>query len=710
MPALRAGFPRWPDLAVLAILATVVAWLFGGHLAGHLTFPWDFQGGYHTHAVARLRDGTFLTPPLWMPWGGFGIPSQLSLQDGTWYFPLYIYNAIAGYDLVAATRLQVLHVFAGGVGVFALSRSFDIPRAAAMVAGVAYLLASTFYSNAQHVDIVRGAAILPWLVLAVHALWQQQTAIRFLALVVVLWQYLAAAYPGQIVATAYFCIGVVAIFIGHALQRREPWLGRASLIGLGAACATSLIMLKFLPTILDPESVRQSAAPDALVDRAVLTTLLFDFDLAFLPNDISMRDLFVPACLLPFIVFGVQRNQTAYLAILGVVLTALFVSDIPSLQAVVGSIPLARVSRFPLSDFRPILHLSTCLLAALGIARAIRSEDSGRFPWLGMAVLLVGVLLLTWHGLRVGQAATAVWWSLGALASGLAVLAWLRIDRRSSPAWRQVSAVLLAAVVVAHGAAHQFEAARTWRAAHSLAQEYANYGEGLRELTSVNRFDALDYRPARVVYEALPAATLAGLYSVKYQYGWYAEGFSAFGYETVKASPRIRQLYSLALKDATALQQAVLNWLLRRSSVYVLAEPGDLTAPQISACQEPVCGAGPGEPAAVAMEAFREQGAVYRVAARSPTTLVENEVYYPGWASLVCDARGCEDGPAARPANQLLRSWTLPAGEYRLVTYFVPPGWRISVAIAWFGAFVALCVVVILAIRRPGRRGLPVPS
>lgn len=697
------------DMAVLASYALVVAWLFHKHLLGDYTFPWDFQGGYHAHAVARLRDGSFLSPPLWMPWGGFGIPSQLSLQDGAWYLPLYAFHALFGYDMVDATRLQVLHVLAGGFGMYLLCRSLGIGRAAALMAGLAYLLGGTFYSNAQHVDIVRGAGLLPWLMLALNALWQKQTAARFGLFVIVLWQFLAAAYPGQVVAAAYFCAVTMMLFVAHAAWMRRPWKARATLVATAAACGAGLILLKFLPSVLDPDSVRQSAVPEALADRRVLTTLLLDVDLSFMPNDISMRDLFFPAALLPFVVLGLQRSRASLLGMLGLVLAALFMADVTSLQAIAGSLPLTRISRFPIADFRPILHLSLALLAAVGLERVRGDELRDSRAAARIAIVSIGAALLIAFGLRMGHPVKAGAFAAAALGVGIVVCGWLRITR-GSPHRMRAALVVLAAAVTVHGAMHQLSVGRAWRSEWSLAHEYAIYGTALRNLTSANRFEALEHRPARIVYERLPVGNLVDLFSPKYQHGWYAEGFSAFGYENVKASPRIRQLYSLALSDASPSQRSVLAWLLRRSAVYVAPDTQEVSPAALQACDQPVCATEGARAAVVEMEAFREQGAVYRVQAAQGIRIVENEVYYPGWSSLLCEGATCRPGPDALAEHSLLRVWRLPPGNYRLVTYFMPPAWRLSVAIAWISAFLALLMVGMLAAAAARRRRAPLPQ
>jgi hypothetical protein len=696
------------DAGVFALYSLVVLVLFHHHLLGQLTFPWDFQGGYHAKAVARLRDGTFLAPPLWMPWGGFGIPSQLSLQDGAWYLPLYAYAALFGYDLVDATRLQVFHVLFGACGMYAASRVLRIPRGAAMIAGFAYLLGGTFYSNAQHVDIVRGAALLPWLFLAFWALWERQTAFRFVAFVFVLWQYMVGGYPGQVVATAYFLAVALLLLLVDAQRRGQAWKGKTVLITAAVSCAVGLILPKFLPAFLDPESVRQAASPDALVDSSVLTTLLFDFDLPSISNDLSMRDLFFPACLLPFALRGVERRTIALVALGGAALAAAFIADNVWLQGVIGSLPLTRTSRFPLSDFRPILHFCLALLAALGIARAV-NDASGHRPWGSLGLAVLAAALLTWLGLDFGQSRAAVWWAWGSLVLGGVLM--FGLGQRSAYSARigQVSVALLALGLVAQGVQHQMQGARTWRVERSLAQEYATYGSSLEKLTSENRFDSLAYRPERIVYEALPVASPTDLYSAKYQYAWYAEGFSAFGYENVGASPRIRDLYSLALHSATPDERALLDWLLRRSTVYLLAGPEEFLEERLPACRDAVCRTPGGGAARVEMEEFREEGAVYLVSSDEPFWMAENEVYYPGWVSLICST-SCRAGPAGRPGSGLVRMWSLPAGEYRFVTYFQPPGWKLSLKLAWLAAFITIVIAIILAVRLARTASVPQPE
>jgi hypothetical protein len=690
------------DTLVFALLAVVVLCLFHAHLAGNLTFPWDFQGGYHSHAVARLRDGTFLGPPLWMPWGGFGIPHHLSLQDGAWYLPMYVYAALDGYDLVAATRLQVLHVLAGASGMYVLCRAFSIVRAAAMVAALAYLFSSSFYSNAQHVDIVRGAALLPWLLVAIRVLWLRQHALPFVALVLVLWQYLVGAYPGQVVAAAYFCGVIVVVYMGAANANDERLLARAMLLAAAVVCGAALSAVKFLPALLDASTVRQSAAPDALVNGAILTTLLFDFDVDFLPNDVTMRDLFVPWALLPLAAYGIRRSVASTVGISGIALSLAFVVDLPALRSLVALLPLSDVSRFPLSDYRPVLHISIALLAACGLHRLHEGERGWHSAPRYLATA-AAILALAWFAIRLGHSTATA--TAGAMV--LAIVAILTVIARGSDRgrWsRRIATIAIGVMVVGQGGWHVVAAGRTWRSERSDAYEYATFGNSLSALTGVDRFEALEYRPARVVYESLPVMGYDKLFSVSYQYAWYAEGFSAFGYEGVKSSPTMKRLYSMALHDASSVQRATLSWLVQRSSIYLLPGMRPLRPDEIAGCRAATC-AEPGMPHVASMQSFRENGAVFAVDAKRPFVMIENEVMYPGWASLVCRGETCIPGPAARAVNVVLRAWDLPAGTYRLITFYRPPGWGAATAIAWAGAIgTALIAGVLLRRRRQSPR------
>ena len=178
-----------------------------------------------------------------------------------------------------------------------------------MLAATATILSGSFFSNAQHVDIVRGAAMLPWMVLAVDWCMSRRHPLSIAVLALLAWQFLVGAYPGQIVALAY-CLPVLAGLRSLALPRRDRLLGLGCLT-VAAVLAEGLSAVKFLPVALDLSNIRQSAGQVSQVDASVLSTLLFDFDVAYLPNDVTMRDLFIALPVLLLMPFGLGKSMAA---------------------------------------------------------------------------------------------------------------------------------------------------------------------------------------------------------------------------------------------------------------------------------------------------------------------------------------------------------------------------------------------------------------
>jgi hypothetical protein len=115
-------------------------------------------------------------------------------------------------------------------------RGLGAGLAAATLGALVYHFSSIFFSNQEHVDFVRTAALLPWLL---HSL-EPGVLLRHRAMV--LWssllasQFLIAAYPGAIVSGGY----TAAFAVLWWLVRRRPetrigYLVSVLVAGVGAA-------------------------------------------------------------------------------------------------------------------------------------------------------------------------------------------------------------------------------------------------------------------------------------------------------------------------------------------------------------------------------------------------------------------------------------------------------------------------------------------
>lgn len=683
---------RLLSVAAMTWLLALVVWLFWDHVGGRATFPWDFQGGYYTHAVARMRDGSFLSPPLWLPWGGFGLPGHLSLQDGTWYLPQWLFDFLGWpYDMVGATRLQVVHVALAGVGTWFLGRYLGCSRWACALLGTAAVMSGSFYSNAQHVDVVRGAAMFPWLVWVVAACLKRPGPPMTVLAALVAWQYLVGSYPGQIVAAAYV-LSVVVVVVARDMRgadaaRGVSWLALAAMFAIGLAC------IKFLPVAMDSGNIRQVADQLSTVDTDVLTTLLFDYDVPYLGNDVTMRDLFVVLPVLLLAPLGMGLGIAGRVGLALSVVAAFFIVDPAGLAA---RLPLFSVSRFHLADFRPALHLGLALAAGAGLD-ALRQRAVPAWRWVFMGVTVLLLVWLSRHAVAIGLNPDSfqrpAWIALASM-TGMA-LAWRAGDARI----RNGALGLLLAMAAWSGISHVRGNARVWNTPRSDAQEIAMYGSSIRDMVSVNRYDALVSRPGRIQLEALPLDR-AQLYDPRYTRGWLSERFSAFGYDDLKGARTFQYFYDGASTPNSPVHRQI-HWLIAPSQL-VIADNAPLNlvldaaerCGPVAACD--ISGRSDGR---VKPLRFFENGEEWLVTAPGPMTVVQNEVWYDGWKSRICRADStCLEGPLAQDFNGL-RRWQLPAGDYRLVTYYRPPGWTLARWISLVSAalLAALALVYFLA-------------
>lgn len=692
--------PAFRDYAPIVLLLVATAAVFHDHILGNLTFPWDFHGPYISHAVARMRDGTFLSPPLWMPWGGFGVPSHQSLQDGTWYLPQYLFDFFGWhYDLVGATRLHVAHVFLGAIGVNFFVRRIGASHAAACVAALAFVFNPAFFSNGQHVDIARGTAMLPWLFLALINLYRFADAWRFIAFVLVLWQFLVGAYPGMIVAAAYAC-AMVSVFEVHFLRKKTDSPFPIVLVALAVTTAVGLSMVKFLPALADIASSRQSVGDVSGVPPELLTTLLFGFDLDGMPNDLSMRDLFVGLPILWLAMVGTIHGGSSRLPYALFVMASIPLVADPSVQSVVAKLPLMDISRFHISDFRPIMHLAVLIFSAYGIDRLARSDEAG-IPVLAIAISTASIITLSVYAWRLGQPKELfVWLAVSALCMLPAIFIWSR-NPDANRATSVIAASLISAVAVS-GYGHILHSERVWRMPRSDELEIAAYGSTIRELLAVSRSGAIEHRPRRFVVSSLPAKR-DELYDERYNFAWFAQSYAAFGYKNMSESQMLKAIYTAASSpERTALTEEI-EWMIERSSVQLRSDIDTFDPRSLDECIGTCAVPQDMEESKARMIAFRQDGAVYQIEARSALVLVENEPYYSGWTALICDMDGvcADDLVQSQRVGQVLRGWRLPQGKYRLVTFYRPPAWGMAARITQASSLVAVFsfLVLLFAVR-----------
>jgi hypothetical protein len=232
-------------LAGPALLLLVVAAFFR-----HLASPEN---------VLYLRDLTLEVLPLrrqvagmvagrTFPWWTselFGGVPTVAMVHGLFYPPAAVFFA-----LPVAWALKVFivgHVLLAGLGLFALLRSLDVPRAAALFGATGYMLSGYVLSLTNLVNLLVGAAWLPWIVMCfVRAVdGSRPPRGRWVVLTGVALGFQALAD----VEGTYMTVGILALYL--LLAGRDRWvtrLGRGvAVLVVGGGIGVLLAAVELLP-------------------------------------------------------------------------------------------------------------------------------------------------------------------------------------------------------------------------------------------------------------------------------------------------------------------------------------------------------------------------------------------------------------------------------------------------------------------------------
>ena len=161
-PALRRLNP-WLPIAVGPIL------LFGIDLIRGRALFWGTPllqfTPWHTAAKEIALSGHL---PLWNPWLGLGAPLLANYQSGLLYPPNWLLLAT---DVAwGQTLLVLLHLIWAGIGMALLARSLGMGTFAQAISGIAYAMSGYLVARAGFLSINATAAWLPWILYAAEGL------------------------------------------------------------------------------------------------------------------------------------------------------------------------------------------------------------------------------------------------------------------------------------------------------------------------------------------------------------------------------------------------------------------------------------------------------------------------------------------------------------------------------------------------------------
>lgn len=668
----------WRDLLIVALLLALHLVLFFKHYTGKYIFPWDFMGGYHAHAYGWLRDGGALAPPGWFPWSSMGFPSALAIQSGSWYAPLAMLDLFnISYTLHVATTLQSLHVLFGALGAYGLARSFGLVRPAAFAMALCFHLSAGFYSNQQHVDIIRAYAWLPWLLLCLQPGVLARSRFYVCVAAVVLFQFLVSAYPGTIVTAAYACVAF-CLFNLLALKDGQRWryTGLLAVVGI---CGVLMALIKWFPFIASFSLVEMGGTshdPEASLPEYLLT-LFFDYhDDQLLKSDITMRGVYLP--MMVFVGLFFCRGQALFgrigaaFAFMGFLLGAVLYTLMPGELWLPG----LNISRFPWTDWRAIVHLGLILLAVEGWLNLYKSRYSGHeffFRWFVMATVFLGVV---WGAAVVGfpleqiRSVSLMFLAVGICAALLHRIARFRPDGRAHR-YAVLLCCLIALGTVWDGVSYHRENSLPWREPWSKEKELRAFsivaGRGGEE-PAVLQFAR---RPERWVLRGAEDGLVMPYQSHSlYNKCWYEPGFCVLGYDNLRLSRPHNTLFDKL--DRGAESERLLAYLRAPQQLLVLPAGAEFNINDFPFGNEEGISLVEGVTANVLSYAPGE--VAYRIQTSGPVTVVENEMWWEGWMLTLCRAEGCLKPAQAEHTAEYLRSWDVPPGEWTATLRFRPVG------------------------------------
>ena len=358
--------------------------IFRDHWLGRKWFPFDFPAGYYAtvaYWVTSLQSGEW---PQWIPYQSMGYPLLMNPQIGFFYPPFWTFVVLhISYTLHAAVIVQILHILFASVGILLLANRLFGSLLAAECGAAAFLLFGSFFTNAEHADIIRGFAWVPWLLWAAIAT-EKSLDTRNCMLPLLLACFITGAYTGQVIA-GMFLVGVF-LLVQAAQQyyiRRERAVIKNlffefGLIGLGVLLASAFLLTGAALTGELTRSRGVSSLPVTYLTGRNLFELVFPSDLMNPGQDYSMSGMQLPIVLLlfvPLISLKFLKRLVPILVVAGFAAVMAFTTFAAVNRGIRHLFPVLSLSRFPAADYREFVCLAVLLLATGGLASTMHDSS-----------------------------------------------------------------------------------------------------------------------------------------------------------------------------------------------------------------------------------------------------------------------------------------------------------------------------------------------
>jgi hypothetical protein len=625
--------------------------------------PFDFGTSYSRFLVFisdSLHAGAW---PIWMPYGQAGVPFYLNPQSQLWSPVTWLVSLFSDYSLLAAQRQLLVTILVGSMGVYAWGCCLWEDRWAALLAAIAYNFTSARLCNAEHLDIVNAFSIFPWVFWAIHRTAHGAREARPV-LAIALALLVVSGYPGVVLLSPLW-FGGWALWL-LAKECPDPFVRRRFLrdLGIGVGVGVVLAAGYWLPIAVYRDTFSRGATftTDAALAAGLsiqdLTHLVFGSTTGLQPDgsvvDLSMRGLYFGILSLALALLAcLGRGEAHRVAFLGIGATLALLMSLGGgfflRVALHNYLPFLNIARNPAADSRAVAALAGCLLAGRGLLMVRDDVEArrrlGRIV-AGLALLLVAGLL--WAKDTLFPSANPGAFALAFNATILAELAVLGLTlvcliRTVRPG---VLMICLLVLVALDSGVH------TSSDAVMFAQTPAQAGVADFERLHDRAFDPKNSEVPRVDGANLEDIRAAASFLNK---KFYLPEYGPF---------RLKRLDNIL---AGGFRPFLLNG--KRVVGFPVAGSAAAVVPLAGATFEREA-----RPVQYSIKRYLPDRVEYEVDLKEPTTLVFNEIYFPGWRARV-------DGGAAHPMLEVaggLRAMVVSAGNHRIETRFSP-------AIFWVG-------------------------
>ncbi|MBF2066596.1 MAG: hypothetical protein IGS39_19570 [Calothrix sp. C42_A2020_038] len=672
--------------------------------------------------TTAIKSGIF---PHWVPFQSMGYPFGMNLQSGMYYLPLWIFPIFnIPYTLQNAVRFQCLHILFGSVGMFILLKVIlgNNSSRYALAGAITFQFFGGFYSNAQHVDIIRAYALAPWLFYTCTLHNQNLLRLASCNLLIPIFIYLLATggYPGNFISSIF----ILSIYIllqlifnlvskdnqEHKIRRIVLTVITFGLVLLGISMAS----VHLAPAWLYKAELTRNETAASLEKMGLWFEHLPGLFLSSrtLPGEISMTSTYITLpifFLLFFLPHQKYRKSFIHIYIIILCLSLAMVAGDKSIVWLMFSrlFPPLGLSRFPSSDYRVFIAITIIILSISSlktILEQIEQKGNIRNYWKYTSFACLCIILGIQFGIYTKRVLPPIdspiqQETIAQLQAPIACIITLGMitvlyRTQSSRAWfgqkqRQILIFIIILMIVGDGARVISDMLPMWFIQNSEAK-YAG------AMSLVNNGKLVTYS----IFENLPTSRPPRKITDHYlNFSWqgYLNGtfmMQDYGGTVLKRRQTIEenQIYNEYMSKAW--QPILLEKIVSPQKADSINIKDDIlinilkTKTEINKNNN------------IVQTKYGINNIEYKIKLNREMIMLENEIYFPGWSSILIKAgettdRGIEI--KATPINGVFRGWILPSGTYTMKANYTMPYWKEFRNISIFGFMVWIVLFVKLS-------------